>query len=148
MLHRWSLQPYFRACNIQGTVVGWTDVNTTLRSKFCCSLLLLSLFITHYFNYFSNVAFYEIFTRVKDQKNISKNGTRNLQIISRFKYENYANEEWVSMFNVGWSEDMPSQFWSAPEGMAPPLRYPQRYNLDGNLEDIAPTTDFACTRCH
>ena len=24
----------------------------------------------------------------------------------------------------------------------------QRYNLDGNLEEIAPTTDFTCTRCH
>ena len=32
-----------------------------------------------------------------------------------------------------WSGDMPSQFWSAPERMAPPLRYPQRYNLEGNL---------------
>ena len=25
---------------------------------------------------------------------------------------------------------------------------PQRYNLDGNLEGIAPTTDFTCTSCH
>ena len=42
---------------------------------------------------------------------------------------------------------MSSQFWSVTEGLAPPLWYPQRYNLNGNLEDIAPTTDFACTRC-
>ena len=43
---------------------------------------------------------------------------------------------------------MPSQFWSVTEGMAPPLWYPQKYNLDGNMEDIAPTTDFTCTRYH
>ena len=30
----------------------------------------------------------------------------------------------------------------------PQLWYPQRYNLDGKLEDIAPMTDFTCTRCH
>ena len=42
---------------------------------------------------------------------------------------------------------MSSQFRSTPEGRALPLWYPQRYNLDGNLEDIAPTTDFTCTRC-
>ena len=40
------------------------------------------------------------------------------------------------------------KFSSAPEGMAPPLCYIQRYNLDGSLEDIAPTTDFRCTRIH
>ena len=28
------------------------------------------------------------------------------------------------------------------------LSYPQRYNLEGNLEDIAPMTDFTCTGCH
>ena len=32
--------------------------------------------------------------------------------------------------------------------MAPLLWYPQRYNLDEDLEDVAPTTDFTCTRCH
>ena len=30
--------------------------------------------------------------------------------------------------------------------MAPLLWYPERYNLDGNLEEIAPTTDFICPR--
>ena len=34
------------------------------------------------------------------------------------------------------------------EGLAPALWYPQRYNLDGNLEDIAPTMNFTCTRYH
>ena len=33
---------------------------------------------------------------------------------------------------------MPSQFSSATERMTPPLLYPQRYNLDGSLKDIAP----------
>ena len=47
-----------------------------------------------------------------------------------------------------WSGGMPSQFWSATEGLPTPLCYPQRYNLDVNLEDIAPKTDFTCTRCH
>ena len=42
----------------------------------------------------------------------------------------------------GWSGDMPSQFLSSTEGMAPPLWYLQKYNLDGNLEDIAPTNGF------
>ena len=34
------------------------------------------------------------------------------------------------------------------EGMASPLWYFQRYNLDGNLEDIAATMGFTYTRCH
>ena len=29
-----------------------------------------------------------------------------------------------------------------------PLWYSQRHNLNGKLEDVAPTTDFTCTRCH
>ena len=32
--------------------------------------------------------------------------------------------------------------------MAPPLRYLQMYNLNRNLVDITPATDFAYTRCH
>ena len=31
-------------------------------------------------------------------------------------------------------------------GWLPPLLHPQRYNLAGNLEDIAPTTEFICTQ--
>ena len=43
---------------------------------------------------------------------------------------------------------MPSQFWSATVGMATPLWYPQRYNLDGKLDGIAPTTDFTAISVH
>ena len=39
-------------------------------------------------------------------------------------------------------------FYLSRMGMAPPLWYTQRYNLGGNLEDIAPMTDFTCTKCH
>ena len=37
---------------------------------------------------------------------------------------------------------MPSQFWSAKEGMAPPLWYPQIYNFNENLNDFALRTDL------
>ena len=40
---------------------------------------------------------------------------------------------------------MPSKFPFSTEGVAPTLWYAQRYNLDENLEEIAPTTDFTCT---
>ena len=38
---------------------------------------------------------------------------------------------------------MLSQFWTDTEGMASTLWYPLRYNLNDNLEAIAPTSDFA-----
>ena len=44
---------------------------------------------------------------------------------------------WSGTHPAGLSTYMPSQFWSGSEEMAPPLWYPQRYNLDRNLEDIA-----------
>ena len=56
---------------------------------------------------------------------------------------------WLVGFNVGLElrigllgiiqEDDPE---TCPHNFDTPIWYPQRYNLDGNLEDITTTTDF------